>query len=1163
MFDKRLLALVPHVKKYIFANVALQWGALVATIVLMFAVGYCVRSLVEGALSGDAAIHVDQVALCIGVALVALALRVVFSAAAQRMGARASSEAKQAIRRVLYDKLVSLGPSYVEHMATSEAVQISVEGTEQLESYFGAYVPQFFYALIAPVTLFVCLAPLSFSAALVLLVCVPLIPLSIVVIQKIAKRIMRSYWGSYTDLGAAFLDNVQGLTTLKVYQADQMRHDAMNREAESFRQATMRLLRMQLNSVTVMDLFAFGGAAIGIIVVMQQFAASDISFAAAFTVIFLSAEFFLPMRMLGSLFHTAMNGMAAADTMFKVLEIAEPAEGARAVDMSADGFTCEGISYSYDGERRVLSHVSLRAEPGSFIGIVGESGSGKSTLASILSGAITGYEGSLRIGGVDAREASRSSCARSITTVSCTSYVFKGTVRSNLLLANPQATEAELWESLCACRLDGFVRAHGGLDMPIAERGSNLSGGQRQRLSLARALLHDSPAYIFDEATSNVDAESEQAILDVIGKLAHMKTVIVISHRLSSLKAADCLYVIDDGRLVESGTHEALLEAHGVYAALWNQQSELESFAASEHVASSMCACLSDDDCDQSDLASAPCEPRASQRSALSIMGRLTKLVLPLALPMACAVLLGVAGFLAAIFLTVFGVLGVLSAVANIADITLVAAIACVAVCGVVRGPLHYGEQMCNHFIAFKLLASIRDRVFKALRSLAPAKLEGRDKGNLVSLVTSDIELLEVFYAHTISPVCIALIVSAIMVVCTGFVHPVLGAVSAFSYVLIGIAVPFAAARAQKDGERILRDEIGDMNSFVLDSLRGLSETLQYGGQQRRAEELDRRMEHLSRVSYRCKAVSALSSSLTNALIVVCDIVMLLVSLGLYHLGLIDVSGMVVALAFLMSSFGPVVAVANLGSSLQQTIASGARVLDLLDEKPQVVEVADGVELAEFDGAELRGVSFGYNDDTVVRDIDIAIPRGSVVRLAGKSGSGKSTLCKLLMRFWDPATGEVLLSREDLRFVSTASLRECESFMTQDTHLFAGTIGDNIRIANPRATDDEVLRACEQASLAETIARFPRGLNTDVGELGDALSGGERQRLGLARVFLHDAPFVLLDEPTSNLDSLNEACVLRALARVKRDKTMVIVTHRDSAACLADVTYCIERGRVS
>ena len=950
MFSKRLTAMVPEAMKFIVCDVLAQWIALIANIVFMVCVGLFVQDIMAGA--ADAA----RCAQLAGVGAIVIVVRLVFLTAAQRSGLAASTAAKRSVRSAVYDKLVRMGPSYSERIPTSEAVQVSVEGCEQLESYFGQYLPQLFYAVIAPLTLFACLAPLCLPAAVALLVCVPLIPISIMAIMKIAKRVMGKYWGAYTDLGGAFLENLQGLTTLKIYEADGARHEQMNREAESFRKATMRLLTMQLNSVSIMDIFAYGGAAVGIIMALLQFSSSAIPFFAAFAVVFLSAEFFIPMRTLGSFFHTAMNGMAVADKMFAILDAPEPAEGSRVVEASNASVSLEGVSYSYDGERTVLKGIDFDAPAGSFTGIVGESGSGKSTLAGIICGRNAGYEGSVELGGVPLAEASRASIARTVTVVPFSSYLFKGTVRDNLLLADPQARDEDMWDALTRCRVDGFVRACGGLDAPIAEQGSNLSGGQRQRLALARALLHDTPVYIFDEATSNVDAESETAIIDVIHELARTKTVIMISHRLSAVAAADRIYVLSDGRVVQAGSHKELLAEGGAYARLWGQQAELEEFAreagnvaGSTAPAGAVDASVTEDEAAGAAAADAQarrgCASASKRRSNLSIMLRLVKLVKPLVPVMLAAVVLGVVGFFAAIFLTIFGAQGIAGVAGYEQPVPLGTLLVLIAVCGIVRGPLRYGEQMCNHYLAFRLLALVRDKVFGKLRTLAPAKLEGRDKGDLVSLVTSDIELLEVFYAHTLSPALIAFIVSLGMTVYVWLISWKLGLVALAAYLVVGVVVPWAASKASGSGGREMRDGIGAMNSFVLDSLRGLRETLQFGRQADRARELDRRMADLAQTEHRLKGRAALSMAATNGVVLALDVIMAVCAGALALSGEVTPAEALVGIAALMSSFGPVIAVANLGSTLQQTLASGARVLDLLDEKPETEEVTSGTDL--------------------------------------------------------------------------------------------------------------------------------------------------------------------------------------------------------------------------
>ncbi len=553
------------------------------------------------------------------------------------------------------------------------------------------------------------------------------------------------------------------------------------------------------------------------------------------------------------------------------------------------------------------------------------------------------------------------------------------------------------------------------------------------------------------------------------------------------------------------------------------------------------------------------------RRSGFAVMARLVGLVRPLAGYMALAVAMGLAGHLCATALTVLGAYGALSVVGE-ASLPLAGVAAAIAACAVARGALRYGEQACNHFIAFKLLALIRDRVFRALRRLAPAKLEGRGKGELISVITSDIELLEVFYAHTISPALIALAFCAVLIAFIGSFGAPLGAYAALAYATVGIALPWLASRASGDGGLRFRTRSGELAGFVLDSLRGLDEIQQYGCGEGRLAELRARTDALAADEGRLKRVAALDAAVSGAVVLVLDVGMLLLSAwvawGQAASGQAAPAGVLVPTVALMGSFGPVIALANLGSTLQSTFAAGNRVLDILDESPKVEDVS-GREPVGFEGAAARDVVFSYDGEPVLRDISLDAPEGSIVGITGRSGSGKSTLLKLFMRFWEPDAGAVQVSGRDVSDIDTADLRSLEAYVTQDTHLFRDSIRENLRIAKPDATDAEIEEACRKASVHEFIRTLPQGYDTPVGELGDALSGGERQRIGLARAFLHDAPFLLLDEPTSNLDSLNEAVVLRALARERAGRTVLLVSHRASTMRIADTVVSVEDGRAS
>ena len=572
MINKRLIREVDSSMKYVGLSVLCQWGMLVLNIVLIAAIAKLLEDVILqrdifGAQAGAAAL----------LAVVVIWGRWLLCRLSARFSDKASREVKQKLRTRIYRKLLELGSSYRERVSTSEVVQVSVEGVDQLETYFSSYLPQFFYAMIAPLTLFAVTCVLNWKAALVLLICVPLIPVAIAAVQTFAKKLLSRYWGQYTSLGDHFLENLQGLTTLKIYQADEARQEVMREEAEKFRRITMKVLTMQLNSITIMDLVAFGGAALGIAVALIELQHQALSIAGCLMFILLAAEFFIPMRTLGSYFHIAMNGMAASDKIFRLIDMERPPKGTRSC---SDPFpiVMEDVRFSYDGEKQVISSLDLRLAQGSFTAIVGESGCGKSTTARLLMGAVDRYQGKISMNGIDLRDIREEDVHRMIVGVSHAAYLFAGTVRDQLRMARADATDEEMWTVLEKVKLAGFLREEQGLDTMLSEQGSNFSGGQRQRLAIARALLHDAKVYIFDEATSNIDVESENDIMRLIEQLAETKTVVLITHRLANVVRADRILVMEDGRITESGTHAELLQEKGTFTRLWHAQQELENY---------------------------------------------------------------------------------------------------------------------------------------------------------------------------------------------------------------------------------------------------------------------------------------------------------------------------------------------------------------------------------------------------------------------------------------------------------------------------------------------------------------------------------------------------------------------------------------------------------
>ncbi len=581
MINKRLINTVEESKGYIIKNVVYQWIALLANIIAVFNIGLLIQRIASGRVMAIELICV------LAIVVLMIGIRYLCNIKAGKMSYKASAKVKTTLREMIYKKLLILGNSYKEQVSTSEIVQVSVEGVEQLEIYFGRYLPQFFYSLLAPITLFAVLSFINIKAAAVLLACVPMIPVSIIAIQKFAKKLLNKYWSIYTGLGDSFLENVQGMTTLKIFQADEAKNKEMNEEAEQFRKITMKVLTMQLNSVTIMDLIAFGGAALGVIIATLEYQRGNIALWQGFVIIMLAAEFFIPLRLLGSYFHIAMNGMAASDKLFRLLDIEKPQAENTLEEMpvtSAKGLFFNEVSFSYDSDREILKKVSVEVPKGSFIALVGKSGCGKSTAAALAMGFRKDYQGNISLDGTSIKKMPEEELMKKVSYLNHNSYIFKGTVRDNLLVGNKQSSDEKIEAALKQVNLYAFVMENGGLNMKIQEKGGNLSGGQAQRLAMARALLHDSEMYIFDEATSNIDVESEEAIMGAIKEMAKEKTILIISHRLAQVVEADKIYLLEDGMVKEEGTHRELMNKKGQYSRLFLKQQQLENYGKGEDI---------------------------------------------------------------------------------------------------------------------------------------------------------------------------------------------------------------------------------------------------------------------------------------------------------------------------------------------------------------------------------------------------------------------------------------------------------------------------------------------------------------------------------------------------------------------------------------------------
>lgn len=1278
MFDKRLFQLAPGLGKLIAGKVALMWVGLLANIGFMLSLVMLLQGLLAAAdphtFSCNAASASECPANLFGVpgttvapmagdlmvyvalAIVCMLVRYLATTHATRLGTEAAERVKLALRSKLYRKMVALGPSYRSRVKTSDVVQSAGEGVEQIQSFFELFLPQLFYAILAPITLFAVIAPINMPAAVTMLVCAPLIIIVTGIVSMTAARAFKKYWGRYTDMGAAFLDNLQGLETLKNFDADDRAAAEMDKKAEGFRVMTMRVLQIQLRSLTAMDIVAYGGAAAGIGVALWQYAHTaaaaagasaagwspimlaahlpgafaylayglqylmpfgagfPLTLAGLLLIVLLSAEFFIPMRQLGSYFHVAMNGMTSTKRIFALLDTPEPAHGTATLpatagtDAGTDAGTKAGtkadggitvsfdhVGYSYDSADSgaaiqqtnsapapALTDLTFTAYPGQLTAIVGISGSGKSTAAALLAGTLTGYQGSLTLNGVKVSDLSGETLARTITLIGASSHLFAGTLRENLLMALPDdgqngeaasdAVDSRLWDTLEQARIADFVRSQpDGLDMTIEPDAANLSGGQRQRIAIARALLHDSPVFVFDEATSSVDVESEELILATIRELvqSRSKTVIMITHRMANAEHADQVVVLEHGKSVETGTHAELMAAGGVYAKLFTTQADIENFGADHPQPASLTASASGSG---AAVGAAPAAAPA-EMSTFQVIKRLLGEAKPLAGLMVAASTAGTIGHLAATFLPVFGIIAGFALAGNpVWGMSAAGAITAMIVCAVLRGLTRYVEQYLNHNVAFHLLALFRSKAFAALRRLAPAKLAGKGKGDLIAMLTTDVELLEIFFAHTISPVAIAVTTTIVYAIVAATLSPWMALALIVSHLIIGIIVPRFFATGVRNLGPAIRGAAGELDNVMLDDMRGLDEIIRFGRGEDRAQAIEDRTRALWRNHAKLSRVNGRFAGVGGLLVALLTSAAAGIAINLAGVNLYDIPALVAAFVLLASSFGPTLALAALPANLTQTFASARRLFGLMDEAPAVVET--GTANSDYEGMRLDRVTFAYpgeESEAILADFSLDVPQHGILGIQGPSGRGKSTMLKLLMRYWDPQRGQVTLSGTPLPQIDVYARRRIQAMMSQETHLFDGTIRENLFIALPESEirnggaagvlDARLREALAKASVLDLIDSLPDGLDTQVGELGDRLSEGERQRIGLARVFLRNADLVLFDEPTSRLDALNEAIILRSIHELSKseqnadkgqDVAVVLVSHRESAMRVAD-----------
>lgn len=1251
MFDKRLFSLAPGVGRLVAAKVLCQWVGLLANVVFVVTVVVMLSpalAVVESAFDpmfsmGDSGLisrlfigfgyggfSAETYVGCVLAIVVCAVLRFLMMRAAAYFGAEAAERVKLALREQLFNKMLAIGPSYSQHISTADVVQSAGEGIEQIQSFFELFLPQLFYAILAPVTLFFIVAPINMPTAVTLLVCAPLIVLIVGMVAMRAARVFKKYWGKYTDMGSVFLDNVQGLETLKTFDADAHAAKKMDEQAEQFRVMTMNVLQIQLRSLTAMDVVAYGGAAAGVGVSIWQYASgAALPLAGVLLMVLLSADFFIPLRQLGSFFHVAMNGMTSTKRIFALLDTPIPAHGmqempefgasdngvdvcfddvsfryvdvktdaAAAVSVAADtavtadmetgktgqiggksgvvGAGKTGMSKDDDGSVVALHGVSFTARRGQVTAIVGPSGSGKSTAVELLSGNLSGYEGCmwLQSGNTGNNSTQRyqindlsiESLTREIAIVAAQSHLFAGTLRDNLLMAKPDATESELWQALEAAHIDDFVRAQSQeLDLAIEQGASNLSGGQKQRIAIARALLREPAVYIFDEATSSVDVESETLILQTIRALADRgKTVIMVTHRMANAADADHVVVFEHGRVAEQGTHAELMRANGTYAKLFHAQQTVENIGLrnnATHSTSASHALKASDSAESvtqraemglqvsdsaetdnqltkntAQLSDSPesVTQRAETTSRMSdsaetdaqgaktgvrmsdsaesdaktmptsrLIARLLKEVGPQRKYMIVACVCGTLGHLAATFLPVFGIAAAFAAVGSpVWNLSVPAALAAMAVCALIRGGMRYAEQFMNHNVAFRLLALFRAKAFAALRRLAPAKLAGKGKGDLIALVTTDVELLEIFFAHTISPVVIAIVTTVVYALALLTLSSPLAATLIIAHLIIGVILPKLFASAVRGIGPELRKESSALDDEMLDDMRGIGEIIRFGQGDARLASIQRctRSLWVKRVRLSVKngdfagfgavlvmlftAIAAfLAMTLCTAVSTAADM-----SEGLMWMGSVgsNAPALVAAFVLLASSFGPTLALSALPANLTQTFASARRLFALMDEAPAVVE--QGSERPEYQGMTMRDVTFGYGSGArisgertpngrsehatgmspalpaeaqssgeqgagiasqpVLDHVSLDVSRQGILGIQGPSGRGKSTMLKLLMRYWDPDSGTISLSDVPLPQVDAGWRRRVQTMMGQETYLFDGTIRENLAIA--------------------------------------------------------------------------------------------------------------------
>jgi ATP-binding cassette subfamily B protein len=1157
--DARLWALTAGVRGRIAWTVLLGLAAVLAGIARLALLGW----LLARVLAGE-----PLAALGPAIALTALAL-VARSALdyARTMAAHHTAARVQArLRQSLYDQVVTLGPAHFARARTGDVMLSLVEGVQQLETYFGQYLPQLFVAILTPVLIFGVVALVDLPVALVLLAAAVAVLLAPALWHRHDSQASLARNRAYGAFGADFLDAVQGLATLKAFGQSGARARALETRAHELFRTTMWVLGTNTLARGITDTGIAVGAAAALALGAWRVQAGDMSLGALLVVLMLGVEVFRPLRELRVLLHQGMLGLSAARGIFGLLD-AQPAvrDGAPGPEPADAGVAFDDVTFAYPGGRRP-AHVGLTfsVRPGERVGIVGASGSGKSTVARLLLRFHDPDRGRVLLGGRDLRALSLAQVRGGIAVVSQDTWLFHGTVEDNLRMGKPEATEAELRAAARAANAEEFiVRLPQGYATVVGERGVRLSGGQRQRIAIARALLRDAPILVLDEALSSVDAESEALIQAALDRLMAGRTTLVFAHRLSSVVGADRILVLDEGRLVEAGTHADLLARGGVYTRLMAAQARDGAVVTP--------AGLPAEGGDAGDARAGEAGPARPAEDAL-LRGEAVGWG-----PVLASLLAKTRGYRGRLGLTF--VLGI----ARVAALIGVGALSALAVAAVKRGEpagallgalvvvaplagvLHWLESWLAHDVAYRLLSDMRLAVFRKLDALAPAYLTRRRTGDLAGVATHDVELIEYFFAHTVTPALVAILVPAAVLATLGAFAPALALVLVPFLVYTALMPILGRARIDRLGSRA-REASGDLNAHVVDVVQGLADIVAYGRARAWGEGLAERARHFHALRLPFLRDLARQTGAQETATGLGGLAVVTVGAWLVSQGGLDPAALPLLTLLALSAFVPLWEVAQVGRQLADTLGAARRVRAVEAEPVPVVD-GPGVPAAAARAeaaVELVDVRFTYPGRTrpALDGVSLRVPAGSTVAVVGPSGAGKTTVASLLLRFWDPQAGMVRLFGHDLRQYALDDLRRRIALVAQDTYLFNDTLRANVRLARPDAGEAALAAAVERAALGELVASLPEGLDTVVGERGAQLSGGQRQRVAIARAFLKDAPVLVLDEATSHLDAVSEAAVREALERLARDRTTLVIAHRLSTVRDADAIVVLDQGRV-